>query len=254
MQILLASAKIMNGETAVSVPLSTNPLFIDDARRFAGELSQWSVEEIGAAMGCNAQIAAENKLRYARFMEPESTLPAVLAYYGQAYKYLRAQEFSAADFRFAQRHLLITSFIYGLLRPLDSIHPYRLEGKVRLSSTGDRTMFDYWRERLTDVLIGAVQSDDGVLVYLAAEEMKRLFDWRRVEREVTVVQPLFYADDGTRLKAVVVHAKSCRGAMAGMVIRERLRSVRPLRAFELDGYRWQGMDDDGRKMVFVKHL
>ena len=84
--------------------------------------------------------------------------------------------------------------------------------------------------------------------------MKRLFDWRRVEREVTVVQPLFYADDGTRLKAVVVHAKSCRGAMAGMVIRERLRSVRPLRAFELDGYRWQGMDDDGRKMVFVKYL
>ena len=66
MQILLASAKIMNGETTVSVPLSTKPLFVDDARRFAGELSRWSVEEIGAAMGCNAQIAAENKLVHPR--------------------------------------------------------------------------------------------------------------------------------------------------------------------------------------------
>lgn len=252
MQILIASAKIMNGSTSLPVPATSLPLFRDAARRFAQELGRWSAEELARALKCSGVIAAENRLRYSRFLDADGELPAVLAYYGQAYKYLRADDFGAADFRFAQDHLLITSFLYGLLRPLDLIHPYRLEGKVALEAGGGVTMFEYWRGKLTDVLIDAVKGDDGVLVHLATEEMEHLFDWRRVEREVRVVHPLFYADQGVGLRAVSVHAKSCRGAMARMIIRERIERESGLAAFELNGYRYRPGYGDDRHPHFIK--
>jgi len=234
MQILLACAKTMHDTSAVEVPQRSTPLFEADAHRFALELCRWPVSDLATALQCSDAIARENHLRYGRFADPDASIAAVMAYYGQAYKYLRAAEWTAADLLHAQRSLWICSFLYGLLRPLDTIHPYRLEGKVRLEATGDKTMFAYWRDRLTTVLIDAVRADDGVLLHLATEEMEHLFDWRRVEREVRVVQPLFYADQGHRLKAISVHAKSCRGAMARATILGRYTSPE-----ELHGFAWQ---------------
>ncbi len=244
----------MNSQSGIKVPVVSTPMFEQEAQQLAQELSRWSADDLARAMHCNSQIAAENRLRYSTFMDEGEKLPAVLAYYGQAYKYLKAAEFSSADLRFAQSHLLITSFLYGLLRPLDRIHPYRLEGKVSLEATGGRTMFEFWRGRLTDVLIDAVKADDGTLVHLATEEMEHLFDWRRVESAVKVVQPLFYADQGVGLKAVAVHAKSCRGAMTRMIIQERLRSVRRLAEFELDGYRFRPEYGDKTHPHFIKDM
>ncbi|MBM6992872.1 MAG: YaaA family protein [Prevotella sp.] len=263
MQILLASAKIMNSAEMLTqqtkkrkegkdvmgnVPMVSVPRFEAEAVRMAEELSRWSTEEIAKEMGCSVQIAAENRLRYGSFMSEEEKLPAVLAYYGQAYKYLKAAEMTAGDLRFAQKHLLITSFLYGLLRPLDRIHPYRMEGKVCLEATGDRTMFEFWKERLTDVLIEEVKKDDGVLVHLATEEMEHLFDWKRVKEEVKVVQPVFVADQGGRMKVVAVHAKSCRGAMTRMIIKERMKTVKGLWGFEMDGYEYRGGERFVREM------
>ena len=93
------------------------------------ELGNLSVEELAKTIPCNEKIALENKLRYQDFFNEEAYLPALLAYYGQAYKCLKAQEYSQEDFSYADKHLWITSFLYGLLRPLDLIHPYRLKEK-----------------------------------------------------------------------------------------------------------------------------
>ncbi len=98
------------------------------------ELGDLSVEELAKAIPCNEKIALENKLRYHDFFNEKAYLPALLAYYGQAYKCLKAQEYSQEDFSYADKHLWITSFLYGLLRPLDLIHPYRLEGWQQKSS------------------------------------------------------------------------------------------------------------------------
>ena len=138
MQILLACAKIMNAQTSTQVPCTSRPRFEAEAEHFALEVSQWDVEEARNALNCSPQLAAENLLRYQSFREEDEKMPAILAYFGQAYKHLKAAEFSAEDFRFAQEHLFITSFLYGLLRPLDLIHPYRMEGKVKLEATADR--------------------------------------------------------------------------------------------------------------------
>ncbi len=250
MQILLACAKTMNSAASCSaVPFVTEPAFAADARRFAAELAQWTPAELAASLHCSTAIAAQNVLRYQAFANPGEQLPAVLAYNGQAYKHLRAQEFAAADHEWAQRHLFITSFLWGLLRPLDQIHPYRLEGHVALDAAGGLSMMEFWRPRLTQMLVDAVRADDGVLVHLATAEMEHLFDWRRVRREVRVVQPLFMQDQGHRLRALAVHAKSCRGAMARDIIARRLTGVEQLAGFAHLGYSLR--DTDGDKLLFV---
>ena len=200
------------------------------------ELGELSVENLAKELKCNDKIALENKLHYQDFFNEDAYLPALLAYYGQAYKYLKAEEYSLNDFLYADKHLWITSFLYGLLRPLDLIHPYRLEGKTKLPSAEGKNIFDYWRPLLTDMLIKTLKADDGILVYLAAEEFKHLFDWRRLKKEARVIHPFFMVDQGNRLKAINVYAKSCRGAMTSYILRNQLTSPNELLAFEYDGF------------------
>ena len=183
-----------------------------------------SAEELATELHCNKKIAVENKLRYQDFFNEKATLPAILAYYGQAYKCLKAQEYSKDDLRYADSHLWITSFLYGLLRPLDLIHPYRLEGKTKLPSADGANMFAYWKPRLTDMLIDAVRRTTERLFIWLLRMFQHLFDWKRILKEVHVIQPLFMVDQGTRLKAVSVYAKSCRGAMTSFILRNRLSS------------------------------
>ena len=134
MQIILASAKIMNDR-------------------------QNSIPEISLSM------PRQNKLRYMRFFDDAAKLPAILAYHGQAYKHLKAESLTVDDLNVAQGKLWITSFLYGLLRPLDAILPYRMDGHVELPSGEGQNMFGFWKSRLTDILIDAVKADDGVLIH-----------------------------------------------------------------------------------------
>ena len=239
MQIILASAKNMNAKTAVKVPIETQPVYEATAERFALEMSSWPVETLAEAFHCSMSIALENRLRFQSFFNDDEKMPALLAYNGHAYKYLQASSFSEADFRFAQSHLFITSFLYGLLRPSDKIHPYRMEAKVHLHAAEDQNMFAFWRSRLTDALIEAVKKDDGVLIHLATEEYEHLFDWKRVCRKVKVVQPLFYVEKGDSMKVVSVYAKRCRGAMTRCIIQNKWHQPDELLAFNEAGFSYQ---------------
>lgn len=235
MQIILSSAKIMHS-TAPREPLS-QPLFDDIARSLAAEMSQLDVEELMAQLDCGRKIAAENLLRFRNFsMAPR--LPAIFAYNGQAYKHLRAHQLSDESIAFAQEHLWITTFMYGLLRPMDAIVPYRMEHCVRLEATGDVPVNRFWRDKLTELLIARVKADDGVLVHLSTEEYEHLFDWQRVRREVRVVQPMFYVRRGDELRMQAVWAKSCRGAMTRYILSNRLLLPEDLCGFAYEGFEY----------------
>lgn len=173
MQIILASAKIMHDrlKSIPDVSLST-PRFQNEAQAFAKVMTQYSAETIAEMLGCSQQIAAQNRMRYMRFFEDAPKLPAILAYHGQAYKHLKAETLNVDDLTYSQGKLWITSFLYGLLRPLDGILPYRMEGNVvidnvaspveELPSGEGKNMFGFWKNRLTDVLIDKVKADDGI--------------------------------------------------------------------------------------------
>ncbi len=253
MQIILASAKIMNDRlrTIPDVPL-TKPYFLSEAEAFARDMSQYDTAAIADMLGCSEQIALQNRQRFLGFFDKKEKMPCLLAYHGQAYKHLKAETLSAEDLQYAQQHLWITSFLYGLLRPLDAILPYRMEGHVELHSGEGKNMFGFWRSRLTEMLIAAVQADDGILIHLATEEFQHLFDWQRVRREVHIVQPLFYVRKGNDLKMQAVWAKTCRGAMTRFIIDHRLSAPEELQAFNYEGFTYQSLLGEPDFPHFVK--
>ena len=236
MQILLANAKIMY-EKAEKRPLST-PLFQSVADTLAAEMARMDVVELARQLDCSTKIAAENWKRYHDFAAAEK-MPAILAYNGQAYKHLRADSLSDESLEYAQRHLWITCFLYGLLRPMDGIVSYRMEHCVTLEATGDKPVNQFWKDRLTNVLIDSVKADDGVLLHLSTAEYEHLFDWKRVCKEVKVIQPLFYVrqKDG-RLKMQAVWAKACRGAMVRFVLAHQIAHPEELAAFSYEGFEY----------------
>jgi len=253
MQILLASAKIMHDKLkAVPAANLSTPMFWPQAQAFARDMAQYSSQTIAEMLGCSAQIASQNLQRYLHFFDQQPSMPAILAYHGQAYKHLKADTLSVANLSYAQQHLWITSFLYGMLRPLDAILPYRMEGAVQLPSAEGLSLFNYWKSRLTDVLIAAVQADDGVLVHLATEEYQHLFDWQRVRREVDIVQPLFYVRQGEGLKVQAVWAKTCRGAMTRFIIEHRLSHPSDLHAFSYEGFSYDSSLGEEAYPHFVK--
>ena len=253
MQIILASAKIMNDKlkSVPDISLST-PRFQNEAETFARDMAQYSTDTIAEMLGCSQQIAAQNKLRFMQFFEDKPKLPAILAYHGQAYKHLKAESLTADDLNYSQRKLWITSFLYGLLRPLDGILPYRMEGLVELPSGEGKNMFGFWKSRLTDMLIDSVKTDGGILIHLATEEYQHLFDWQRVRKEVRIIQSLFYVRKGNNLKIQAVWAKTCRGAMTRFIIENRITTPDDLSTFSYEGFDYESSLGEPDYPHFVK--
>ncbi len=222
MLILLSSAKTMNLTPRAEVPFSTRPRFEQEAERIADQMSRYTASELQDILRTNRKIAEENRSRYRYFAAPGNpSLEAILAYTGIVFKRLNATDFTPDDFAYAQDHLRIASFGYGYLRPLDRIHGYRMEGDVVLPETDGLSMYEFWRERLTDPLIEDVKHAGGILCNLASSEMKRLFDWKRVEQEVRVITPDFSgAKDGKPIP--VVHIKMARGETARYILKKRI--------------------------------
>lgn len=253
MHIILASAKIMHDQLkAVPNVDTTMPRFINEAQSFAANMASYPIETIAHMLGCSQAIATQNKLRFMRHLEHHPNMPAILAYHGQAYKHLKAETLTVNQLNFAQQHLSIMSFLYGMLRPLDGILPYRMEGGVELPSGEGKNMFGFWKSRLTDVLINSIKADDGVLIHLATEEFQHLLNWQRVSSEVRIVQPLFYVKKGNALKMQAVWAKTCRGAMTRFIVENQISNPSLLKTFSYEGFHFDPSLGDNNHPHFVK--
>jgi len=235
-QILLANAKIMYDRAGKAT--LTTPLFQSVANELAAKMALMDIDELARQLNCSRKLATENWRRYQNF-HCATSMPAILAYNGQAYKHLKANTLSDETLLFGQKHLWITSFLYGLLRPMDAIVPYRMEHCVSLQTTNDKPIRLYWKEKLTDVLIDSVKSDDGILIHLSTEEYEHLFDWKRVKEEVKIVHPLFYVRQPNGiLRMQAVWAKSCRGAMVRYILENEITLPEQLRSFAYEGFRY----------------
>lgn len=216
----------------------TEPKLQSIANQLAMEMASCNIETLAKELDCSRSIATENWRRYQNFFIANK-MPAIMAYNGQAYKHLKAKTLNKEAIAFGQEHLWITCFLYGLLRPMDGIVPYRMEHYVKLSLTEDKPINTFWKDKLTDLLIDSVKADDGILVHLSTEEYEHLFDWKRVTEEVKVIHPLFYVrqKDGS-LKMQAVWAKSCRGAMVRYILTNKISDPEDLKAFSYEGFKY----------------
>ena len=237
MMTFISCAKTMTDHSKVEVPTTGTPQFQAEAIQHALDMSRFSAEELERLLRVNSKIAAENYLRFQDFCsETNKALPALLAYTGIVFKRICPQDFTAEDFQYVQDHLRITSFLYGLLRPLDLIKNYRLEGDVRLPEHEGISMFDYWKPILTDEFIKSIKAQGGTLVNLASNEMKDLFDWKRIEQQVRVITPEFQVWKKGKLTTVVIYTKMCRGEMPRYIIKNRIEKPEELKSFNWEGF------------------
>lgn len=255
MQILLACAKTMNSIIGRQYHFTaTRPLFEKEANRLAADTCQLSLKELENHLQCSAKIAKENFYRYQNFFEDTERLPAIFAYKGQVFRMIKAEELSLASLLYAQNHLWISSFLYGLLRPLDLIHPYRMDGKVILPTTKGEDLFHFWRSRLTQVLIQSVLQDDGILLHLATSEMEHLFEWKKVRQAVRIIKPDFLIDNGVQQKVSSFYAKTGRGAMTRFILEQQVSTVSTIRDFQYSGFSLSYTQSSSNQPIFVRKI
>ncbi|MGN1375415.1 MAG: YaaA family protein [Prevotella sp.] len=251
MQVLLADAKIMNNDTPICP--ETTPVFQEKANTMALEMASMDNVRLSQILHCSLSTANEAWKRYQNFFIAKK-MPAIMAYNGQAYKHLKACDFDASGLDFAQRHLWITSFLYGLLRPMDAIAPYRIEHNVKLQSANGTPLSSYWRDTLTDLLIDSVKNDDGHIIHLSTAEYEQLFDWKRVNREVRIIHPMFYVRKNGYLKIQTVWAKTCRGAMTRFIMTNHIKTTDRLKEFSYEGFEYDPRLGEEAFPHFVKDI
>ncbi len=254
MHILLSCSKNMTTDVDMKlVPFFTKPLYQENASRLALYMSQRSVSELEEMLKVNSQIALENQQRYQVFHTTDTLeLPAIFTYSGIVFKHVDAINFSNENYQYAQKHLRLTSFIYGLLRPLDLIKQYRLEGTVRLEELNNENIFSYWKGVLTDQFISDINDAGGVLCNLASNEMKSLFYWPKVKKALKqIITPEFKVWKDGKYKTVVVYTKMCRGEMTKYIIKNKIENPEDLKDFEWEGFKYNPILSKEDNWVFT---
>lgn len=234
----------------------TAPDFQEDAIRLAKTARNLTLGDLKRLMDLSDDLARLNRDRFKSFeAEPEQpqTRPAALAFAGDTYQGLEAASLDAEEMAWAQDHLRILSGLYGVLRPMDAIQPYRLEMGSKLKTRRGASLYTYWRDQLSKALNAQAEAlDTSVLVNCASKEY---FDAVAPKAlKLRVVTPVFMEDrqNGAAPKIVSFFAKRARGAMARYIIQNRLTECEALKEFDAGGYAYDAERSSDDRPVFVR--
>ncbi|WP_415922593.1 peroxide stress protein YaaA [Tateyamaria sp. SN6-1] len=232
----------------------TAPAMQDDAIRLAKTARNLTLGKLKALMDLSDDLARLNRDRFQAFVDaPDAqvTRPALYAFAGDTYQGLDAASMDQATVDYAQAHLRILSGLYGLLRPLDAIQPYRLEMGSRLKTRRGQSLYDYWRADIAKALNAqAEEAGADILVNCASQEYFGAVPLKSLRPRV--ITPVFMEDKGQGPKIVSFFAKRARGAMARHIVENRVADMDGLRGFAADGYVYQPEMSDDDRLVFVR--
>ena len=253
---LLSPAKSLDYDTPLPAGLPhTLPAFVPDAQRLIAVLREKSPQEVAALMSISDPLAALNVARYAAW-QPRFTATnarqAVMAFNGDVYEGLQAQSLSLEDLQWAQQHVAILSGLYGVLRPLDRMQPYRLEMGTRLATDAGANLYQFWGARIAEHLHQRLAADaTPVVVNLASQEYFKSVD-RKVLR-ARVIECVFEDHKAGQYKIISFYAKRARGLMARWAIQQRAATPRRLAEFVLEGYAFHPASSQPDRLVFRRH-
>lgn len=255
MLFLLSPAKKLDYDSPLPALPHTQPRFVPQASELIDVLRQLSAADIAALMTLSPALAELNHTRYAQWAPQFTTADsrqAILAFNGDVYEGLAAASLAPADLDWAQQHLAILSGLYGVLRPLDLMRPYRLEMGTRLATAHGKTLYAYWGTQIAEALREQLAASGAPVINLASEEYFKAVDTRHLGTEV--VQCVFQDWKNGAWKIISFHAKRARGLMARHAITSRATHLDDLRAFGSEGYAYDGDASSANKLVFRRRL
>ena len=249
MLVAISPAKKINMQ-ASSVFEPTQPIYGQEADELAHLMQQLDLDEMKSLMGISANLAKLNADRFASFGAQDKK-PAALAFAGDTYQGLEAATLEPEDMAWAQNHLRVLSGLYGVLRPLDGIEPYRLEMGSQLATARGKSLYQYWGSKIAGALNEqAVATNSNLLVNCASKEYFGAVDLASLT--LPVVTPVFLENSGGKAKIVSFYAKKARGAMARFIVQNRLKDPAELQDFNAGDYRYQRDKSDDKNLVFVR--
>lgn len=255
MLFLLSPSKALDYDTPATVP-ATEPVFTAQAAELIDVLRPQTPAQIASLMHLSDALATLNVARYAAWRPeatPDNSKPAVLAFDGDVYDGLAARTLSPDDLAWAQEHLVILSGLYGALRPLDALQPYRLEMGTSLANPRGKNLYAWWGDTVAEYLNTRLKADaTPVIVNLASQEYFKAAD-RRVLRP-RVIECVFEDWKGGQYKIISFYAKKARGLMARWAITHRVRHPEALKGFDLEGYAHDAGTSTADRWVFRRRL
>ena len=252
MLFLLSPAKKLDYDTPLRAEHHTQPLFVKQAAGLIEVLKTKSAQDIAGLMSLSPALSELNAARYAEWsptFTQTNARPAVLAFNGDVYEGLDAGSLSDRQLTWAQDHIAILSGLYGVLRPLDLMQPYRLEMGTRLETAKGKNLYEYWGGAIADYLNSVLQDrKPALIINLASEEYFKSVD--RNVLKARVVQCVFQEWKSEAWKVISFHAKRARGLMARYAIEHQVRTPQDLLAFDSEGYAYDAAASSADKLVF----
>lgn len=234
--------------------LATEPALLAESEVLVKELRKKSIDDIARLMGVSENIATLTYNRYRNFSIPfttENARQALLAFKGDVYTGIAVDEYTTEDFEFAQQHLCILSGLYGVLKPLDLIQPYRLEMKTPLKNPRGKDLYQFWGDHITDQLNNWLEDQKSkVLINLTSKEYFKAFNSKKIQADI--ITPVFKEEKGGTYKTVAIYAKKARGMMTHYIIRERIDEPGFIKGFAEAGYQYSEPHSKGKEWVFIR--
>ncbi len=255
MLIVISPAKRLDFESTSSIYESSEIRFPEVSKMLNDALRNYSPGELAHLQKLSKALAELNVYRNLKWQWPfdkEESKQALFAFNGDVYDGLNASTLAGKDVKYAQSSLRILSGLYGLLRPLDEILPYRLEMGTKLKSNGGDNLYQVWKDKLTDLLVKDMQDENkNILLNLASQEYFKTIDLSKVDAEV--ITPSFKDYKNGTYKVVSFYAKKARGLMTRFVIENQLSDKESLKAFNEDGYFYNSELSDEKEFVFTRN-
>ena len=254
MLITISPAKNLDYTTPVPIKKTTKPAMLADSEILACQMKTMAPHDLSKLMGISDKLGTLNYDRYQAWQNPmpkDQTRQAILAFKGDVYVGLNAYEFSLEDFEYAQQHLRILSGLYGLLKPLDSMMPYRLEMGTKLQNERGRDLYSFWGSSITKQLNKQLRSaESDVLVNLASNEYFKSVQTDMLNAKI--ITPIFKDWKNGQYKVISFFAKKARGLMSAYIIKNRLSKPDQLENFDWEGYTYNDAMSDGGELVFTR--
>lgn len=254
MLIVISPAKTLDYETTPKTRVFTTPDFLDYSQRLINRLRKFSSLDISESMHVSTKIADLNFDRYASWEKPftqKNAKQAILAFKGDVYTGLDAETFKADDFEFAQKHLRVLSGLYGLLRPLDLMQPYRLEMGTKLKTDVGKNLYEFWGSDITQGLNTQLKKiKSRYLINLASNEYFKSVKPKELNAEI--ITPAFKEFKNGEYKMIGIYAKKARGLLSRYIIQNKLNDPEELKLFSEDGYAFNKTLSKGNNWVFTR--